>query len=68
MLKVYFMNPEDITKVKCRGEPMSINTILAWARVWNLVPFPQIPLFKVTENKEEAEIRVKFKFSGNSKY
>ena len=58
------MNPKDITKVKCRGESMSINTILAWARVWNLVPFPQIPHFEWTEDKEKADIRVNFKLSG----
>ena len=59
------MNPEDITRVKCGGEPISINTILAWARVWNLVPFPEIPSFKVIDKKSEADIRVLIKYSGN---
>ena len=63
VLNVCFMNPEYLSEWQCRGEPMNINTILAWARVWNLVPCPQIPLFEVTTDKEEADIRVKF--SGN---
>ena len=48
---------------KCRGEPLNTNTIIAWARVWNFVEFPNIPSIEVTELREEAHIRVQF--SGN---
>ena len=56
------MNPEDIEdwEWKCRGEPMNVNTILAWARVWNIAQYPEIPYFEVTEQKQEADIRVEF--------
>ena len=55
------MNPDDIDDWwRCRGELMSINTILAWARVWNLVPYPEIPVFEMVEIAQRADIRVQF--------
>ena len=62
LLKVYFMNPDDIDDWgwKCRGEPMNINTIFAWARVWNFVGFKEIPTFEFVEIASQADIRVKF--------
>ena len=59
-LKVYFMNPDDIDDWRCRGEPMNINTIFAWARVWNIAPYPEIPKFEMIERASRADIRVKF--------
>ena len=54
------MNPDFIDKWKCRGEPMNINTIFAWARVWNIVPYPEIPKFEVVDSAKKADIRVQF--------
>ena len=69
-LKVHFMNPDDIMDPenaddkkwgwRCRGEPMNINTIFAWARVWNFVGFEEIPTFEFVEIARRADIRVKF--------
>ena len=60
-LKVHFMNPDFIDNWKCRGEPMNINNILAWARVWNIAEYPEIPYFEIEERKNrKADIRVKF--------
>ncbi len=55
-LKVYFMNPEELD---------DCNTVLAWARIWN-VPFfrDTIPYLAWTEHAEKADIRVMF----SSKY
>ena len=62
VLKVYFMNPDDIDDWgwKCRGEPMNIYTVIACARVWNFVEYPEIPFFDVTERVKKADIRVQF--------
>ena len=45
---------------KCRGQLIDINTILAWARVWNIISYPNIPKFEMTEKAEEADIQVQF--------
>ncbi len=60
-LKVCFMNPDELDSWKSRGEPMNINTVLAWAQVWN-VPFfsDTIPYLDWTVKAEKADIRVKF--------
>ena len=65
-LNVYFMNSDDIDEWgwKCRGEPMNKNTILAWARVWNFVKYPEIPIFESNDRADKADIRVLF--SGTS--
>ena len=62
VLKVYFMNPESIDEWgwKCRGDPMNIITIFAWARVWNIVEIPGIPHFEMSEIARHADIRVQF--------
>ena len=59
---VCFMNSDDIDDLewKCRGEPMDANTILAWARVWNIVPYPEIPKFVMEDRVVKADIRVQF--------
>ena len=56
------MNPEDIDEWgwRCRGEPMDINTLFAWARVWNFIEYPEIPSFEVVKIDEQADIRVQF--------
>ncbi len=60
-LKVHFMNPDELDNWKSRGEPMNFNTVLAWARVWNVPLFRDtIPYLGWTEVAEKADIRVKF--------
>ena len=61
-LKVYFMNPHDVDEWgwRCRGEPMNISTIFAWARVWNFVEYPEIPSIELSERADQADIRVQF--------
>ena len=61
-LNVYFVNPDDIEDWgwKCRGQLIDINAILAWARVWNILPYPNIPMFEMTEKAEKADIQVQF--------
>ena len=61
-LKVYFMNPDDINDWgwRCRGEPMNISTIFAWARVWKFVEYPEIPSIELSERAQRADIRVQF--------
>ena len=61
-LSVYFMNPDDIDDWgwRCRGEPMNISTIFAWARVWNFVEYPEIPSIELSGIARRADIRVKF--------
>ena len=56
------MNPDDIDDWgwKCREEPMDAHTIFAWARVWNLVPYPEIPKFVWEDLVSRADIRVQF--------
>ena len=39
---------------------MDANTILAWARVWNLVPYSEIPKFVWEDLVQRADIRVQF--------
>ena len=39
---------------------MNIDTILAWAQVWNLTPYPGIPVIEETKDMKSAEIRLKF--------
>ena len=67
VLRVYFMNPDDIDDLewKCRGEPLNTNTILAWAQVWNIVPYPEIPKFEMIERASRADIRVQFSSKSN---
>ena len=67
VLNVHFMNPDDIDNKfewHCRRKTMNVNTIFAWARVWNYVGLPMIPVLKYTERADRADIRVKF--SGNN--
>ncbi len=55
------MNPDelDIVNWKCRGQPMTINTVLAWARVWNVsINNDTIPYIDWTEYAKNADIRV----------
>ena len=61
-LKVYFMDADgfDDLQWKCRGNPMNIETIFSWARVWNFVGFEEIPSFEFIEIASRADIRVKF--------
>ena len=62
VLKVYFMNPDDIDVWgwKCRGDPLNIITIFAWARVWNIVQIPEIPYLEMSELAKNSDIRVQF--------
>ena len=59
---VYFMNAGDLDdwEWNCGGEPLNSSTVMAWARVWNIAPYPEIPLFKETQIAAKADIRVKF--------
>ena len=57
------MNEEKLEDWRCRGEPMTVNTIIAWARVWNVVMHEEIPTFDLTYRAKRADIRVEF--SGN---
>ena len=61
-INVFFKNPEDIEEWRCRGQPMNINTILEWAKVWNppVGKYKKIPQFAVTEKQNTADIRVEF--------
>ena len=67
VLNVYFMNPGDIEVWgwRCRGKPVSINTIIAWARVWN---YPEIPNFEVVDKAKKADIRVCFSGNNSNNY
>ena len=68
MLKVYFINPDYIDECgwKCRGEPINVNTILAWARVWNILPYPTIPRFELVEDDKKVRPDIRVQFSSNT--
>ncbi|XP_064383859.1 uncharacterized protein LOC135332881 isoform X2 [Halichondria panicea] len=66
-LNVYFMNPDVLDNWKSRGEPMNFNTVLAWARVWNVSIFSDaIPSLAWREKAEKADVRVKFSETGGN--
>ena len=44
---------------------MNVNTIFAWAEVWNVVPYPEIPKFEFGERVSRADIRVQFSSKSN---
>ena len=59
---MYFMYSDKIKDWgwKCRGQLIDINSILAWARVWNIPSYPKIPTFEMTAKAEEADIQIQF--------
>ena len=62
-LSVYFLNDEFIDAWKCRSESMTVETIMAWAKVWNSPGYDNIPelVMKERNSRERtADIRVKF--------
>ena len=67
MLNVYFMNADDLDEMgwRCRGEYLNVQTILAWARVWNFIGYPEIPMFELVERLDKSDIRVKFSSNPN---
>ncbi len=66
VLKVFFFNVEFIDNWKSKGEPMNVNTIIAWANAWQPWKGAGIPRFERTELVNKADIRVKFTSQFNS--
>ena len=61
ILKVHFINPEDIQYWRCGGDAMTTTTIMAWAvGAWNSPFYANIPKFVVTDSTRKADIRVQF--------
>ena len=60
-LTVHFMNEDFIEEWRCGGGPMTTETIMAWAKVWNSPGHDSIPeLVKEERKNTKADIRVKF--------
>ena len=61
-LKIHFLNPDVLEDDKwmCGEGQMNVDNILAWARRWNNVAFPDIPKFEPTDSAKKAHIRVYF--------
>ena len=62
-LTVHFLNDDIIEGWRCGSGPMTVETIMAWAQVWNSPGHDNIPkLVKDERNSRErtADIRVQF--------
>ena len=54
------MNPDSIAEWKWqyREDPITVSLIIEWANSWK-TPDLRIPIFEITERRDNADIRVK---------
>lgn len=57
VLKVYFMNPDYLSQ---GTYPLTLATVVSWAKTWSTSLVPNIPKFEQTDSVENADIKVKF--------